>query len=543
MIRNNKRFFSLIEIVLAIAIIAIGCASIMALFPAGLIENRKAIVQNNAANSAESIFAYISNQASSASNLITWQSFVNSFPNNKPASVLEGADILEPVQFQTEEDGSPKLDANEDKIVIGNIYDSEDNKGIYAIKLKTGKHNDMIGEVLIWIDEVKKTYFGKTLISSGLGTDNIIGVNIELSFPVEKPYSTRDKFQYYFEIFNKNSEATQPDTPLFDEGDGYVTVNYKSRISVEVLGTFFAYSNNYKAKVYLQLEVTEPDGTVTVSTPFNNGSYLSYRNSNITITPTVYTQDVEAGTQFRISAMGQGVYDSDKNRFYGPYWSDNSTQADALVDGQVPFPYSPAGSQPGFSTFIKQYVNESTGQVTIEDYEILFLFELNSVPKSHKSYDMQDMIVLAGIAKIEISPAEAAALATKEVAFTALQDVETALSAAIADKASKLSALNQVKKSVNYNTKKGAESAKHTAYNNALNNYNNHQTNRNLRRRNRKKIKWDNALAVLNAAELSIATEQSNYDITVTAYGNALNVLDNAQTAYDNAVAAYDEYL
>jgi len=550
MTRNNNRFFSLIEIVLAIAIIAIGCVSIMALFPAGLVENRKAIIQNNAANSAESMFAYINNNASE-----DWQTFLTDFPGSKPQSVLAGSDTLVPLQYKTDPDNNnvPILDSNGDKISIGGLYASESNDGVYAIKLKTGKHNDMTGEILVWLTEVKKTYFNKTLVTdtndtpgSGLGTDSIIGANIELSFPIEKPYSKRDKFQYYFEIFNKNNDATSPATPsvstdpLFDEDEGVITVNYKSRLSVEVLGTFFAYSDNSKAKVFLQLEVTEPDGTVTISSPFNGGNYLSYLNSNIAITPQVYTQNVEPGSKFRISAKGQCVY---YGTIYGPYWSNNSMQADALVDGQVPFPYTPAGSQPGFSTFIKQYVNEKTREVTINDYEILFLFELNSVPKTHKAYDMQDLIVLAGIAKIQISPAEAVALATKEAAETALQAAETALAAAESDKASKLAVLNQVKNSENYSKKQSKRDKKLTSWQNAKIAYNNNPTDKRLRQRDKKEAKYITAETNLDNAKVAIATEQQEYTEAETAYNAALVVRNDAQTVYDVAVIAYNKFV
>ena len=516
--------FNLIEIVLAITILVVGTVSVIALLPVGLSENRKAIVQNNAAHSAESMFAYISNHISHSNN--NWSSFVDNFPVGKPDSKLTGEENL--------------------TALSGNIYDYENVNGVYAVKLKTGTHNDMTGEVLVWTSEVQKTYFAGNLITdaegnTGLGSDSIIGINIELSFPVEKPYDKRDKFKYYFEAFNKNTLEIdeEDDGQLFEEGDGIVTVNFKSILSVEVLGTFFAYSNGEKAKVFLQLEVVDPDGTVTISSPFNNGSYLSYLDEDIVITPTVYTQNVAAGTKFRISARGKCVH-SGAN--YGPYWSDNTMQADALLDGQVPYPYTPAGSQPPFNTFITDYLSEDTGEVTIEDYEILFLFELNSVPKSHSSYDMQDLVVLAGIERVAITPEEAAAQEAVDAAEVALSSAQTALNTAEASKASKLSAVNSIKNSVNYSSKLSKRNKKYTAWQNAVNKYNSNPTSKRLRRKNIRESKYQNAQANLDNAISSITVKQTEYDDAVTVYNTILAGYNNAQTVYDSALDAYNNY-
>ena len=459
----KKNLFSLIEIILALTVLSVGIVSIMTLFPAGLSENKKSIVQNNAAHSAEGMFAYISNNISKSSN--EWNAFVDTFPTSKPETILTGSEDL--------------------ASLTGNLYDYEDQNGVYAVKLKTGTHNDMTGEVLVWTSPIQKAYFAGEQITTnegepGFDTDSILGVNIELSFPVQKPYDKRDKFQYYFEAYNKNMAENEEETgPLFDENEGVVTVKYKSVLSVEVLGTFFAYSDGTKAFVFLQLEVIDPDGNSTISSPFNEGSTVLGEGADTALgedpaTPGVYTQNVEPGTQFRISAKGQCRYNS--RTIYGPYWSDNPMQADALIDGQVPFPYTPAGSQPGFTTFITDYLSEETGEVTIDDHEILFLFELNSVPKSHKAYDMQDLVVIAGIERIAISSEELAAKTAMDDAKITMDAAETTMDMASIGKSTTLSALNNTKNSANYNNKNRARNKKYTAWQNAIIKYDNDST-------------------------------------------------------------------
>lgn len=532
--KQKKILFNLTEIVLAIIIIAVGTVSVMTLFPSGLSENKKAIVQSNAAHSAETIFAYISNNISKDYN--QWISFLNKTPSNKPNPVLTGQESLD--------------------LITGTIYDYSPENGIYAVKLKTGTHTDMIGEVLVWTQQVSDAYFGGELINAGTGldTDATVGINIELSFPLGKPYDQREKFQYYFEAYNKSintedeggsqgegedqGEGGGQDESLFEEDEGVVTVNYKSTLSVEVLGTFFAYSNGEKAKVFLELEVTKPDGTVVKSSPFNNGGRVYGEKAD---TPVVYTEEVESGTKFRISAKGQCLY---YHTVYGPYWSDNSMQADALLDGQVPYPYTPAGSQPPFTDFIGEYLNKETGEVTIEDHEVLYLFELNSVPRNHSSYDMQDLVVIAGIEKIAITPEEAAAREVMVAAQNVLNTAQQVLNSAEAEKNSKLADLNIAKNSYNYNELKRIRDQKYNIWQNAIRRYNNSYYWKNYYKRqmDRAEGKYLTAQANLDNAGPLLAAYHEEYDNALATYNAALIVYNEALNTYNAAVEAMRAY-
>ena len=55
----QKKFFNMVEIALAMAIIAIGLSSILVLFPVGVNANKSAIADNNLADIAEYVMSHL----------------------------------------------------------------------------------------------------------------------------------------------------------------------------------------------------------------------------------------------------------------------------------------------------------------------------------------------------------------------------------------------------------------------------------------------------------------------------------------------------
>jgi len=174
-IKQKKLRFTLIEIVIAILILAIGVSSVMTLFPLNLQETKKSIGHNYSSINAESIFAYISRIAYIDNN---WSSVVNNIPTLRPVSKF--------------------TNANWSTDLEGNLWDDEesDSDGIFGILVKSGSYNDFTGEVLIWKSKLANV--------PELGTDQdyteAAAIYMEISWPVEKPYSQRQKNYYYMEI-------------------------------------------------------------------------------------------------------------------------------------------------------------------------------------------------------------------------------------------------------------------------------------------------------------------------------------------------------
>ncbi len=213
-----NKYFNLVEMALAIGILAVGVIVVMSLFPVGVNENRKSIGINYSAMAAESMFSHISREASEPSN---WDATLNILPLstsiNTPPIILKPDGILDSSTWSTLEEGYIYKISDRD---VNNIVWTE---GVYGIKIKTGDVADFTAEALIWRQlfyspgsmtplYLKDLYVSgytedfNTSIDSTVRLEQIekliAGINIEISWPVEKPYSRRNKNRYYFEIFN-----------------------------------------------------------------------------------------------------------------------------------------------------------------------------------------------------------------------------------------------------------------------------------------------------------------------------------------------------
>ena len=125
--RIRKQLFSMIELALAIAILAIAAISIISLFFLGLQENRNSIGDNYSAISAEGIFAYISRIADTE-----WTTLLTEIPSSKPNSELNST--------------AGWVDHD------GDVYNPPGSSlGVYGIKkLTNNMTEDFNAEILIW---------------------------------------------------------------------------------------------------------------------------------------------------------------------------------------------------------------------------------------------------------------------------------------------------------------------------------------------------------------------------------------------------------
>jgi len=169
--------FTLIEIVIAIAILAIGVTSVMSLFPVTLHHTKNSIAQNYSALEAENIFAFLSREA------YTDWSILNSIPGSIPSSKFNKDSIST----------WTKLEAD--------LYDDSDTTdGRYGIKVQTNDVTDMTGEILLW----------KSQLTDVPETGDIqpyskaAAIYMEISWPLEATYAKRKKNYYYMELKQKD---------------------------------------------------------------------------------------------------------------------------------------------------------------------------------------------------------------------------------------------------------------------------------------------------------------------------------------------------
>jgi len=181
--------FNIIEIVLAIAILAIGITGIMTLFPLGFQEVRYSVGLNYTSEAADSMFAYIARSALGGQ-------WTNLFGD----AVGSGADI--PTDKPTVAADSTMTPADWTDNPEGDIYEpGADNDGIYGIIVRSRDIIDFSAEMLIWKSQITNvTINGNDYLD--LGYDEAVGINIEMSWPADKRYDKRKKSSYYFELFN-----------------------------------------------------------------------------------------------------------------------------------------------------------------------------------------------------------------------------------------------------------------------------------------------------------------------------------------------------
>ena len=200
MIFRLKQKFNLIEVAIAIGIMAIGITALLALFPIGFERSRDAIGENYCADAADSLFAYIARKANSSHPGCGWE-IVAGLPVSK---VSIKADSIQGNGFDFGDEADSEGDIYYD--VSDKNTDNDDvgaDSGVYGIKVKTGNVVDFTGEALMW-----KTPLPAVQISEDtpiyIPETKAVGLNIEISWLVERPYAKRKKNYYYFELHNQN---------------------------------------------------------------------------------------------------------------------------------------------------------------------------------------------------------------------------------------------------------------------------------------------------------------------------------------------------
>ena len=191
----RKKYFNLVEVALSIGILAIGVTAILALFPVGFDRSRQAIGENYCAEAADSLFSYIARKGSE--NSTNWN---NLFGVSGGSSALIPAE--KPSSSTDSVSGWNQTGGGGD---MNDIYYVNDPPlpGVYGIKVQTGETIDFSGEAMIWQENLPEMLVSNESVS--VDTDIAVRVNLEISWPVEKPYEKRKKTFYCFELFNGNS--------------------------------------------------------------------------------------------------------------------------------------------------------------------------------------------------------------------------------------------------------------------------------------------------------------------------------------------------
>ena len=175
----NQAKFSMIELVLCLAVVVVGVIGVLGLFPVGLDTNKKTMGISFATDAGEQFLRF---NASKIKNDWTW---TNVFANSKPGS------------------DESHLSWNDSAIFnAGNVYikstndldpEVDNNSGFFCLQQMTGENVDFTAVLRVW----------KNVEASDTDDSQRITLNVEVSWPVSVPYdsSARNKQQFDLEVF------------------------------------------------------------------------------------------------------------------------------------------------------------------------------------------------------------------------------------------------------------------------------------------------------------------------------------------------------
>ena len=226
-LKSKICFFNMIEIVLAIAILAFGFASILGLFPVALKAVRNSQVEGIAADAANDLYGYYKSYAyvpnslvsgeflykdllgytSGNGSLVDWYEeadlnafrTVHSLGTDERNGQVFYANLLAELKL-----GSPDLEKSGIglKKVIG-LFQPSINSYFYLVKGSEDlKKIDFTAQVFVWRTKMEKVYnVGESGVTK-VGYDRAVILNVEISWPINVPYPDREKRYYQFSITN-----------------------------------------------------------------------------------------------------------------------------------------------------------------------------------------------------------------------------------------------------------------------------------------------------------------------------------------------------
>lgn len=187
----RKRCFSLIEVLLAVVVLALGVIALMGLFPIGLKASRDAMAETYAADAALQFSEYIRFRATTDAN--GWATTRAMFPTTQPSP----ADLAD-----WSVDGAAGMPGT-----LGRIHQHSSRTGVFKIVSFVDSNNNLVPDIdsdiidfqailAVWVEQIQAG--GSTLPLDAGGR-----VIVEISWPAAAVYNNREKVRYYMEVFDQ----------------------------------------------------------------------------------------------------------------------------------------------------------------------------------------------------------------------------------------------------------------------------------------------------------------------------------------------------
>ena len=186
--------FNLIEVTMAIAIVGIGIAGVMALFPPAIEANKNANFQNFTGTVVNNVAAYLDYQLKKKDGgSFDWDKGTGAFKDK--FKTKDDPDSTKP-NSETNTDGWNEITG------FTGVYKTSQNKDdLLGIKSYDGS---IAAHVRIWQDNshMSDGYFNQSAVTIDNTNTYRIKLIIELSWPIAKAYADREKQEFVYE-FNK----------------------------------------------------------------------------------------------------------------------------------------------------------------------------------------------------------------------------------------------------------------------------------------------------------------------------------------------------
>jgi Tfp pilus assembly protein PilV len=179
----------LIEVVLALAVIAFGVVSILALLPASLKSGRDSVADTHSSLVGEHLIGMLSTNMESASSASAWTASALALPTDKPGA--------------TEPTDNWVNWRSQDGIRYWRIGTSNQ---LHRVELRRdgNDYSEFTGMCRVWRRQVVISQLTSgTWTSRTLAWTEAVALNLEVSWPVEIPYARRQKAIYALNVFWK----------------------------------------------------------------------------------------------------------------------------------------------------------------------------------------------------------------------------------------------------------------------------------------------------------------------------------------------------
>lgn len=174
--------------------------------------------------------------------------------------------------------------------------------------------------------------------------------------------------------------------PPFTTGGGTLTTNQPSNMSIQVLGG--------------QITCGSPGPIIPTTTTVHSTTGGSTTNTTLPSTnQTLNLSNVASGTTVTVTGTALASSCIGSNPSYNSA-TNVGTQVLALRNGDRPPLFTPYGNQQTIDSFLKGYINQDTGKITLADNQVIFLFELGTTDRNTVAYDIQDLVVLATVSRL-----------------------------------------------------------------------------------------------------------------------------------------------